>query len=591
MAIQLGSAYGKISIDSSGVKSGVDSANKSFSSLESSAQKLGATMQNVGKVMTASITIPLALMAKQAVLMASSYSESLNKINVVFEENAKFIEEWSKDSASSLGMSQQAALEAAGTYGNLFTAQGMGTKSAADMSMALVQLAADLASFNNANPEEVLLALRSGLSGEIEPLKKFGIAMNEATMKAKSMELGLGDNIQKLSEAEKIQVRYAIIMDQTAKAQGDFARTSEGLANQLRTLKGNWGDTLKILGQNLVPIIEKLLQQLNKWLEWFNNADPKTQKFIMNMLLIVFVAGPLLILFGKLLPMAFSGATNSMSPFSFSIFGLIGTFVKLVSAAAIVVKVLEFFGVATGSVGAGILGLNGAIAGVGASIASIALPILLIVGTLVFLYWAFKNNFGGITTTTQQGWFLVKYYFSQGWAALRTGAAQGLEYLRAGWAAGIADMQVQIDKWVNWLQNAWNNILKYLGDVRNRIVETFRNVDWGAVGMSIINSIANGIFGGIPNLVNAALSAAEQAWNAAQNVFSGTSASSVAASSSASANDVSRSLAASGTVNSRNQSNVTMQFANGVTLRQVQDMLNMNNEAVMKHLNYMLGGA
>jgi len=485
MAIQLGSAYGKVNIDSSGVKTGVDNATRSMGTLEKSAQRLGVTLQNVGKAMTAAVTIPLALMAKDAVMMASSYEESLNKVNVVFEENGKIIEEWSKSAAKNLGMSQAAALEAAGTYGNLFTAQGMGTKAAADMSTALVQLAADLASFNNANPEDVLLALRSGLSGETEPLKRFGVALNEATMKAKAMELGLGDNIQKLSEAEKIQVRYAIILDQTAKAQGDFARTSEGLANQIRILKGNWGDTLKVLGDNLVPIIEKVLVQLNKWLEWFNNADPKTQKFIANLLLIAFVAGPLLIIFGKLLPLAFSGATKSLNPFSGGIFGLIGNFVKWLGVAALIVKVLTFFGVSTGAAGTAIIGLQAAIAGVGTSMLALFGQILLLAAGPAILYFAFKTNFMGISDTAKQLWFIIKFYFAEGW------------------------------KWLaNAVKGGGTIVMDWFKRMVERIVTSFKNIKWSEIGRNMIMGIVNGLLGGIPALIAAAAQAGQAALDA-----------------------------------------------------------------------------
>src|SRR3972149_1794104 len=122
MSINLGSAYGKVNIDASGVQRGVEQAKGSFKSLESSAQRLGQTLQNVGKAMTVAVTIPMAMMAKDAVMMASSYEESLNKVKGVFEDSAQAIEDWSKDSAKSLGRSQAAALEAAGAYGNLFTA-------------------------------------------------------------------------------------------------------------------------------------------------------------------------------------------------------------------------------------------------------------------------------------------------------------------------------------------------------------------------------------------------------------------------------------------------------------------------------------
>ncbi len=555
MAIKLGSAYGKVSIDSSGVKSGVDNAVNSMGKLEKSAQKLGGVLQNVGKVMTASVTIPLALMAKEAVMMASSYQENLNKVNVVFEDNGEVIENWSKDAAKNMGMSQAAALAAAGTYGNLFTAQGMGTKAAADMSMALVQLSADMASFNDASPEEVLLALRSGLSGEIEPLKRFGVALNETLMKSKAMEMGLGSNIQALTEAQKIQIRYAIIMDQTAKAQGDFARTSESLANQLRILKGNWGDTLKILGDNLLPIVEKLLIQLNKWLEWFNNADPKTQKFIANLLLIAFVAGPLLIIFGKLLPLAFSGATKSLNPFSGGIFGLIANFVKWIGVAAMVVKVLTALGVATGPIGVGILAVQGAIAGVGASLAAVLLPILLIIATLALLYWAFKNNVGGITTTVTQLWFIIKYYF---------------------------------------------------GLMKDWMVNAFMKVNWGTIGKYIIFGIANGLLLGIPGLVLAAANAAKSVLSTfdkeldmhspskamfKRGIWSGQGFTG-GLEQSVKPDAVAKMLArpTSGG-NSSSQQNINMNFANGLTIRQVREMIANNNEKLLSDLSSAFGGA
>ena len=150
-------------LDASKFSSGMKGATKDAETFENRMKAVGATMTKIGTAMTAAITVPLAIIGKQAIEMASNYEESLNKVNVVFENSSDVIEKWAKDAAKNLGLSQQAALEAAATYGNLFTAQGMGVDQAAEMSVALVNLSADLASFNNANPEDVLLALRSGL--------------------------------------------------------------------------------------------------------------------------------------------------------------------------------------------------------------------------------------------------------------------------------------------------------------------------------------------------------------------------------------------------------------------------------------------
>src|SRR3990172_4907086 len=123
-----------------------------------------------------------------AVGSASDLSETVSKTNIVFGENADQVLGWSESAAESFGLSQSAALSAAGTYGNLFRAMEIGESASADMSTNLVELAGDLASFNNMDPTEVLEKLRSGLSGETEPLKSLGININEALLKATSQE-------------------------------------------------------------------------------------------------------------------------------------------------------------------------------------------------------------------------------------------------------------------------------------------------------------------------------------------------------------------------------------------------------------------
>lgn len=190
---------------------------------------------------------------------ASDLSESMSKVNVVFGENAGAINTWSDGAAKSLGMTKGAALEAAGTFGNFLQAMGATLPTATEMSKSMVQLATDLGSFNNANPEEVILALRAGLSGEAEPMKKFGVALSEAAVQAKGAQLGLGNLGKEMTEQEKITARYAIIMEQTATAQGDFERTSGGLANQSKILKAQLGDLSADIGGLLLPIVSMLV--------------------------------------------------------------------------------------------------------------------------------------------------------------------------------------------------------------------------------------------------------------------------------------------------------------------------------------------
>ena len=202
---------------------------------------------------------------------ASDLNESLSKVGVVFGDSADEIEAWSDTAAEAMGIRQQAALEAAGTYGNLFDAMGIGETASADMSTELVALASDLASFNNIAPEEALEKLRAGLVGEAEPLRALGVNLSAATTEAKALELGLIEEGEALTAADKAMANYAIIMEQTSNAQGDFERTSGGMANQQRTLAATFQDTMADVGQAFVPIIEALLPQVTAGLAAFGS--------------------------------------------------------------------------------------------------------------------------------------------------------------------------------------------------------------------------------------------------------------------------------------------------------------------------------
>ena len=198
------------------------------------------------------------------VSMASNLEESQSKVNVVFGNSAKIVNDFAETSARSFGITKQAALEATGTFGNLLQAFGTGKGKAAEMSTTLIGLAADLASFNNTGIEDAIQALRSGLSGETEPLKRFGIAINDVRLKQEAVTLGLYDGKGALDINAKTQAAYALILKDTGLAQGDFARTSDGFANQMRILKASLTDAATELGTVLLPYFKTFVKFVNE---------------------------------------------------------------------------------------------------------------------------------------------------------------------------------------------------------------------------------------------------------------------------------------------------------------------------------------
>lgn len=191
----------------------------------------------------------------QAIDAASNLNESMSKVNVVFGSSSTDIVEWSKTSAKSMLLSQQATLEAAGTFGNLFQAFGLTRDKSAEMSKTLVQLAADLASFNNTSVDDAIEALRSGISGEAEPLKRYGVALTDVRLRAEAMAQGIYDGKGALDVAQKAQASYALILKDTALAQGDVKRTSAGFANTMRTISASIEDARAKFGEGLVAAI------------------------------------------------------------------------------------------------------------------------------------------------------------------------------------------------------------------------------------------------------------------------------------------------------------------------------------------------
>jgi hypothetical protein len=237
-----------------GVDKSVATASTGMTSFMNQMKKVGATLG------VAFAGQQIAQFGKDVILAASDMNESLGKVSVVFGQSSNEVVAWSKTSAQAMGLSSQKALEAAGTYGNLFQAFGMGQGPAKDMSTSLVQLASDMASFNNTSIDDAILALRSGLSGETEPLKRFGVALNDVRLKEQAMSMGLIKTTSGvLPPLIKAQAAYALIMHDTTLAQGDYARTADGAANTMRSLQAEFQNAKVALGNALLPAFRALL--------------------------------------------------------------------------------------------------------------------------------------------------------------------------------------------------------------------------------------------------------------------------------------------------------------------------------------------
>ena len=298
---QVASLYGKISADTGDLKRGLEEMKSGFKLVGSHMEKIGEITERAGKKMTLFVSTPIVAGLGKMVDSASDLFETMNKVDVVFGDAADEVKQFGADAAQSLGMSKQTAMEAAGTFGNLFTSMGLAKDQSADMSTELLTLAADLASFNNIDPTVALEKLRAGLVGEVEPLRTLGVNLSAAAVELKAVELGLIASGDEMTAAAKAQASFALIMEQTTNAQGDFARTSDGLANSTRILKAELSDAAAEMGQNLLPIALDLTQRVSGLVTKFSELEPEGQKTILMLAGVAAAMGPLLMITGKLI--------------------------------------------------------------------------------------------------------------------------------------------------------------------------------------------------------------------------------------------------------------------------------------------------
>jgi hypothetical protein len=232
-----------------------DNETRSFSDKLGTALKTGALAFAALGAAAGAMAIKI---GKDAIGAASDFAEEISKAKVIFGDASKDIEAFAETAADSLGQSKKQAVSAASTFATLGKAAGLTGKDLSKFSIGFVKLASDLASFNNTSPEEAIQAIGAALRGEAEPIRKYGILLNDATLKNEALALGLIKSTKEaLSPANKVLAAQAAIYKQTSDAQGDFAKTSDGLANSQRILAANIEDVKTTLGESLLPVALK----------------------------------------------------------------------------------------------------------------------------------------------------------------------------------------------------------------------------------------------------------------------------------------------------------------------------------------------
>ena len=267
----------------------VDGLNKSLKAATKDAETFGDKMGKIGKVVGAALaaaTVAAGAFAikigVEAVKAASDLSETISKVGVLFGDTSKEIEKFADGAASSLGQTKQQALDAAATFATFGKAAGLSGQDLSKFSIDFVKLSSDLASFNNTSPEQAINAIGSALRGEAEPLRAYGVLLDDASLRQAALELGIISTTKNaLTPQQKVLAAQALIYKQTGAAQGDFERTSDGLANKTRILTAQLENAKTTIGTALLPIVlqlatafsDKVIPLVEKFTKAFSNTE------------------------------------------------------------------------------------------------------------------------------------------------------------------------------------------------------------------------------------------------------------------------------------------------------------------------------
>jgi len=466
----------------------------------------------------------VALFSAKAVQQASNLNEAMSATQVTFGKSAKGVVDWSKTTADAFGISQRAALDSANGFGNMLRTAGLTEKQMAKMSTTLVGLGGDMASFFNQDVTEMLDKLRSGLAGEAEPLRKFGVNLSADAVAAEALALGLTKPVKdagkitmahqkvnlatsayakaikehgrssdqairagitlkntesaltmalkgktpKLTEAQKVQARYAILMDQTSKAQGDAERTGDQLAGQQRRLAAETEQASAAFGAALLPIVSKVMAKLLTFTEFLQKNPALMRAFVI-------------------------GVT------------------ALASAIVLLNIAMTVFAVVT----------SGALLPILAVIAAIAA--LIFIAVLMWKNWdkitaAITNAWEGIKNAANTARDTIKAAFTAMTSAV-SGTVRGfVAWLRTTWASIVTILAAPVTAAFALLARIWNMIVTGARSAVDSVKSAWNGLKSFIGG--IVGAIGSSI-GKVKSAFDAVGSAAHDAYSAVRNAISG----------------------------------------------------------------------
>lgn len=462
----------KVTLDSDGAIKSMEKIEKTADKTSKKADELANKFKSIGTKMTVGLTVPITAFGTYAVKMASDLNEVQNVVDTTFENSSETINKFAKSAAEQFGISELSAKQFTGTMGAMLKSMGLGNKDITDMSIALSGLAGDMASFYNLDPEEAFEKLRSGISGETEPLKQLGINMSVVNLEAFAMSKGITKSYDSMTQAEQATLRYQYIMETTADAQGDYSKTADSTANKTRTTMLQFQTLSAELGQQLLPIVNDVLGALQSVIKWFNNLDASGKRVVLILGGIALAIGPVATAIGGLITIGtgISKITEAMKKWE-----------VVTKLQAVATKAMT---IAQGALNA-VMNMN--------PISLIVIAIVALIAIIAVLWNKCEWFREGVMTVINAIWGAI-----QSVGSFIMGVFQNVFNFVSGIFTNLWNViQTVVNTIVSIFSTAWNTIKSVATTVWNGILGLF------SAGGKIFTGVVEGIAGVFKTIVNA----------------------------------------------------------------------------------------
>ena len=267
--------------------------------------KIGQSFQMIGGALSIGVTAPLVAAGTAAFNMAADFEDALGATDQIFKEASAATQEWANSLPTYFGIAKKEALDYSNMMGSMLVNIGnMTEQEASKQSAKLIELAGDLTAMYGGTTQDAVRALTGALKGNTTMLDNYGMAANDALVKAKAYSMGLAEQGKELDLAAKQAATLALIYEQSSAAQGQAAREAEGASGSMRALKTEIANLTTELGANLLPIITPIVNQIKEVAAGFRSLTPEAQKTITVVAAIAAAIGPLLLVLGSLMQLA-----------------------------------------------------------------------------------------------------------------------------------------------------------------------------------------------------------------------------------------------------------------------------------------------